>query len=277
MFEAPPKRLAASIARRKSVRGFHTSANPPTRPLLPRVPSQSPVSLFVQKFGKTSLLVDQLGVSLALPVPVAPLGLSDIAVLTLSAALRFRSDLTPLRFGLHTSRAKARMLIEDKTTDLTNESGKGPVDGPSQFSPPPAYSAAAHSSGTGRQGSYPGPQPDAEPFPPATNFAHVYRRDGEVRGRWNIDPSLSIPSAFLPSMDEDARKGRFSWGSSKSDTKKGGEKEQEPMPNLKLHTRDGKIVADVAITESGAVNSKPTLLDLYTRDGAINLRLVRMF
>jgi hypothetical protein len=78
-------------------------------------------------------------------------------------------------------------------------------------------------------------------------------------------------------MDEDARKGRFSWGSSKSDTKKGGEKEQEPMPNLKLHTRDGKIVADVAITESGAVNSKPTLLDLYTRDGAINLRLVRMF
>jgi hypothetical protein len=259
MLESPPKRLAASIARR----GFHTSNSFTPRPLPSRAPGQSLASRLISKLPKTSLLVDQLGVSLALPVPVPLLGLSDIAVLTLSAALRLRTDFTPLGFGLDTSRAKARMLIEDKTPNIPNDSGKAPVDGPSYLPPPPAYSATV-------QGST---QSDTEPLPPVANFVHVYRRDGQIHGRWNIDPGLHIPSAFLPSMDEDARKGRFSWGGRKSD-KKNAEKEPEPMPNLKLHTRDGKIVADVSITESGTT-TKPTLVDLYTRDGPINLRLVR--
>jgi hypothetical protein len=261
MLESPPKRLAVSIARRKSIRGFHNS----TSRLLPtRATGQSLASRLIPKVPKTSLLVDQLGVSLALPVPVPLLGLSDIAVLTLSAALRFRTDLTSLGFGLDTSKAKARMLIENKTADISSDGGKAPEDGPSNLPPPPAYSATV-------QGSA---QPDYESLPPAANFVHVYRRDGQIHGWWNIDPGLNIPSAFLPSMDEDARKGRFSWGGSKSDAKK-VEEEQEPMPNLKLHTRDGKIVADVSITESG-MTTKPTLMDLYTRDGAINLRLVRL-
>jgi hypothetical protein len=264
MLESPPKRLAASIARQKSFRGFHSSNTSPPRPLPSRTPSQSLASRLIAKVPKTSISVDQLGVSLALPVPVPLLGLSDIAVLTLSAALRLRTDLTPLGIGLNTSRAKSRMLIEDKAANIPNDSGKGPVDGPSYLPPPPAYSATV-------QGST---QSDTESLPPVANFVHVYRRDGQIHGRWNIDPGLHIPPAFLPSMEEDARTGRFTWGGRKSD-KKNAEQEQVPMPNLKLHSRDGKIVADVSIAESGTT-TKPTLVDLYTRDGPINLRLVRL-
>lgn len=266
MLESPPKRLAASIARRKSFRGFHSTLTTRPIPLPARAPGQSLASRLISKVPKTSLLVDQLGVSLALPVPVPLLGLSDIAVLTLSAALRLRTDLTPLEFGLDTSKTKARMLLEDKTANVPNDSGKAPPDGPSHLPPPPAYSATVDGSAWS----------DVESLSPVANFVHVYRRDGQIHGRWNIDPGLNIPSAFLPSMDEDARKGRFSWGGSKSDKKNAEkEKEPEPMPNLKLHTRDGKIVADVSITESGT-NTKPTLVDLYTRDGPINFRLVRI-
>ena len=118
-----------------------------------------------------------------------------------------------------------------------------------------------------------------EGLPSPTNFAHVYRRDGRIRGRWNIDPTMNIPAVFLPKSDEDARTGPLAYlGIKKADPKAEEAKAVEPMPNLKLHTRDGRIVADVSITgtPTDESNVKPTLVDVYSRDGGILLRLVSL-
>lgn len=295
MFKRSPKRVAASIIKRtSSVCGFHTSTNLPTRPF--STPPQSTVSgptrisrLF-SKSIKTSFLVDQLGVSLALPVPVPLAGISDIAILTLSAALRFRTDLTPLGFGLDTTRIKPRMLIEEKPRNVeakihadhadaaSSDGGNHPLDGvPGPSVPPPAYSKVDRPPSSGQDVTYGGSEPNADGSPPpAANFVHVYRRDGRVSGRWNIDPNMSVPAVFLPASDGDARAGPLAYfGVTKSD-KKAEEQKEGPTPNLKLHTRDGRIVADVSITSSqvNVTNTKPTLFDLYTRDGAIILRVV---
>ena len=60
-----------------------------------------------------------------------------------------------------------------------------------------------------------------------TNYTSISQRYGSIKGRWVINPSLSIPSSVLPPLpegtSEDARK------------------------NLFLETKDGKIEADVTL------------------------------
>jgi len=270
------RRLIASIAKRTSVCRFHTASATRLFPTLPtRIPGQSLASQILPNSVKSSLLVDQLGVSLALPLSVPLTSLSDVAVLTLSAALRFRTDLNPRGFGLDTSRTTARMLIEDKNAKTHPEGTETAEDGPSQLlPPPPAYSPSSSNVEEKQREAGPQALADAGASSPPTNFVHVYRRDGQIRGRWNIDPALSIPPEFLPSTDEDAKTPlSFPWR--KSDSKKDGEEEKAPMPNLKLHSRDGRIEADVSVVDNGVPSNKPTLMDFYTKDGGINVRLVR--
>ncbi|KAG8814566.1 hypothetical protein FRC17_001075, partial [Serendipita sp. 399] len=123
------------------------------------------------------------------------------------------------------------------------------------------------------------------PSPPApSNLVHVFRRDGSIRGEWNIDPDLVIPAAFLANEHERAQAmantSGWPFGKKEAEGAQGEEKKKEEASNLTLHTRDGRIQADVWITDSsggGAADSKkevkPTTLDLYTRDGDVTLRL----
>ncbi|KIM34010.1 hypothetical protein M408DRAFT_18974 [Serendipita vermifera MAFF 305830] len=281
MFEISPKRLAASISKRKpSVCGFHTSRPSTFAPLPKQQNTPSSTTLASRLFSnsiKKSVQLDRLGVSLALPVPLPLNGLSDIAILTLSAALRLRTDLAPIGLGFDTSNLQTRMLIEDKShnnNESVATSDKHPildVDAGTSV-PPPAYSKDDVS---GSKQEEPYNEGDPNELPAATNFAHIYRRDGRIRGRWNIDPTMAIPAALLPKEDGDARKGPFAaLGLTKSDDK-AEEHKDEPMPNLKLHTRDGRIHADVTIsgTPGDKPSKTPTLLDIYTRDGGIVLRV----
>lgn len=196
------------------------------------------------------------------------------------------------------------VMIEGDTSPIIPASGNR--DGGDINSYPPAYSQAigstnyavspsAHNEkwdGSHNQDQdYTAPPPggpstsSGTPIPAPSNHVHIFKRDGHIRGTWNIHPDLQIPSALLLSSptraDTNYAKSRI-WHASNDNIPIDA---NGPQPNLMLHTRDGRVYADVWISDSEKQDEskpiQPTLLDLNTRDGKVTLRLVsnasRMF
>jgi len=123
-----------------------------------------------------------------------------------------------------------------------------------------------------------GPSTSSGAIPAASNYVHVFKRDGCIRGTWNIHPGLQIPPSLLPSpptrADTNYAKSK-PWNRVSDDNIPVNP--TGPPPNLLLHTRDGRIYADVWISDlveqDGSKQKQPTLLDLNTRDGKVTLRL----
>jgi hypothetical protein len=208
------------------------------------------------------------------------------------------------------------MLIENTekssgvSEDVITEGDSFPIipasgdrDGGNINSYPPAYSQAVGSTNYAVSPSvnnekwhnqdqdYTAPPPggpstsSGTPIPAPTNYVHVFKRDGSIRGTWNIHPDLQIPTSFLLSSptraDTNYAKSKI-WKHADDNIPVDA---TGPQPNLMLHTRDGRVYADVWISDSAKQDEskprQPTLLDLNTRDGKVTLRLVsnasRMF
>ncbi|KAG8832291.1 hypothetical protein FRC18_005295 [Serendipita sp. 400] len=262
------------------------------------LPSNPPKKTLFGRIPRFNVFVDRLGLSLSFPVSAI------CAVLTLSAALRFRHDF----HNLHNSNShlstqspalssipisikpRSEMIVQEKTSNgvdspaataandmktmmMTESPSLAEVELPNyEQATTGSSSAAAGPSTSGGINSPPAP----------SNLVHVFRRDGSIQGKWNIDPDLVVPTALLgDDPDKERPLASTSWWDNQKKKKgevKEEEKQKREIPNLTLHTRDGRIHADVWITNSIATpvtekQSKHTTLDLYTRDGDIILRL----
>jgi hypothetical protein len=62
-----------------------------------------------------------------------------------------------------------------------------------QDDPPPSYTLSTSS-----------------PPPKASNFVAISKSNGHVKGSWTIDPSLLVPTSFLPSLAEHETRKNFS-------------------------------------------------------------------
>ena len=129
----------------------------------------------------------------------------------------------------------------------------------------------------------PPPYPDAGPanlplpIPgiPPSNFVHISRRDGSIRGTYVIDTSLSIPEDLLSAPQDAQARGKVIGDISG---------ESDIRPNLKLETKDGSINANVWLvphTESqdarvgNSIENERASIDAFTKDGSITVKLVR--
>lgn len=128
----------------------------------------------------------------------------------------------------------------------------------SDVKPPPPYSHATAGTST-----------NSYVIPPTTNYVNLSGGRKSIKGIWSIDPTLAIPTLLLPELPDDAP-------------------EDYIRPNLRLHTNDGTVHADVWLGEFNAsptldLKSDPTLtssdvyttLDIFAKDGAITLIVVR--
>lgn len=168
------------------------------------------------------------------------------------------------------------MLIQDaKNTDtlgdLGNSDGTGSNSMPSE---PPSYLQAVASTNTisittsdTGSASVSGTTIRADPIiPTPLNYIEI-SNSKPIRGKWNINPALVIPTLLLPLTSPIVEEGT-----------------NQIRPNLRLYTRDGNISADVWISEpiasSGVDNkatAKDTVLDVMTKDGNVSLRVVSIF
>ncbi|PVG03188.1 hypothetical protein CPB86DRAFT_749300 [Serendipita vermifera] len=162
------------------------------------------------------------------------------------------------------------MLIEEKKLAVKLGQEEGAMG-----EQPPAYSQVSTSPPVS-----PGASTSSEPtIPPPSNFVHVFKRDANINGTWHIDPSLTIPAAFSSPVDAESN---YNTTSKFKLFDRGVPAEEQqrpprPQPNLLLHTRDGRINADVWLRRepiSGQDVTKPTIIDLNSKDGNISLRLV---
>jgi hypothetical protein len=129
-------------------------------------------------------------------------------------------------------------------------------DAPLAFDPPPAYtaSAAASNSSTSR-----GPPSSAFRNKPS-NYISLNRTNDSIKGKFVIDPFITVPRSLLPQLDRDET--------------------DENRKNLKLDSRNGSIDADITLlsgTESvgleEAKRKKRTALDIRSANGYINAKL----
>lgn len=143
---------------------------------------------------------------------------------------------------------------------------------------PPVVSDLKYRIQPGTSTSAEGTKEGAIPAP--ANYVHVFKRDGSILGQWNIQPALLVPSELLLSSEEreKATATISNWAAMQKKSKPKAEVEEEPA-NLTLHTRDGRIQADVWIADSNEEDAleeeakKCTKLDLHTRDGGVVLRV----
>jgi len=98
------------------------------------------------------------------------------------------------------------------------------------------------------------PSSSAPSQPPATNFLRISKNDGSIRERWTIDPTLSVPEAFLVPLPD-------------------GETTRD---NLKITANDGAIRADICLVSgSGSLSPDRAALDMMSKDGSIEVKLRR--
>jgi hypothetical protein len=115
------------------------------------------------------------------------------------------------------------------------------TNGSTSEAPPPAYAAYDTGSPTPTKPTKPGAEPP-------TNYFSVSKRDGSIRGTWQIDSSLKVPEALLAPVEAGAE--RY---------------------NLSLQTKDGELTANIDLLSPGPERAS-ILLD--TKDGSINLVMV---
>lgn len=90
-----------------------------------------------------------------------------------------------------------------------------------------------------------------------TNFLRMVNTDSALKGTYIIDPTLSVPTEYLPPLEE-------------------GETEEERC-NLHLHSRDGSVDADIwLIGNEGkpTIGKKRTTMHVSSRDGSVVVKLV---
>lgn len=121
-------------------------------------------------------------------------------------------------------------------------------DGPPEYTPSdpagPSTSSAAPSSSQ--------PPPDAQ----RTNFLLISRVHKEVRGKWVIDPTLSLPAAVLPPLAEG-----------------------ETRLNAKLESANASVHGSIWIvpgTSTAEARVGPATVEAKTAYGTIRLKVVRL-
>lgn len=87
-----------------------------------------------------------------------------------------------------------------------------------------------------------------------SNHLEIYEFHRAVKGTWEIDPNLVIPSHILQNQKWDIKRG--------------------PRPNLNLVGRGGGVVGDVLLT--GSPSEVPVVLRAKSRHGSIKLRFVSL-
>ena len=95
------------------------------------------------------------------------------------------------------------------------------------------------------------------------NFITIFKKDGSIKGAWDIDPTLDIPSVFLPPLVGN-----------------------EVRKNFNVVANDGEIDIDVTVlqgTDQSDINDdydeakKRVAMHIKANDGRIKARLVGPF
>lgn len=95
------------------------------------------------------------------------------------------------------------------------------------------------------------------------NFITIFKKDGSIKGSWDIDPTLDIPSAFLPPLVGN-----------------------EVRKNFNAVANDGEIDIDVTVsqgTDHSDINDdydeakKRVAMYIKAKDGGVKARLVCPF
>lgn len=95
-------------------------------------------------------------------------------------------------------------------------------------------------------------KPEGKP----TNYLSVVGMHSPIKGSYIIDPSMDIPSTYLPPLGE-------------------GETEED-RKNLHLHTRDGSVDVDIWLAghqEHSKIHKRRTTLHVSSRDGSIAVKV----
>jgi hypothetical protein len=78
----------------------------------------------------------------------------------------------------------------------TSDSSRVSISETTDVGPPPDYSPSSPSAGPSNITHA------SSSLPPASNYTHIDRQNGKIRGVYVIDPSLVIPDSLLPPLEE---------------------------------------------------------------------------
>jgi len=120
----------------------------------------------------------------------------------------------------------SKSAIDSKAAEAAEHTSRAPQD-----DPPPSYNAGPSS------GALPSPS-TPPPVAKATNYISLLRSNGSIKGSYAINPSMAIPTAFLPPLHED-------------DT-------EETRKNLRFESMNGSVDVNIQLVDDGTTETEET-------------------